>query len=169
MCTVDHQCNALFDRTLDGVHRSAKPQQAWEYRKQEISRIVERTSMQKQQKALERRRAMDDCEKASHPEQRRQAQQSVDEYAKEIIQLNEFGEHHQRCLDAMSKLGMPRHDGADSKLTRAERDAFEMLVLTQAQIVFCTTSAAADRRLQVAGEFETIVFDEAAQAGRQGV
>mmetsp|Transcript_23792 Transcript_23792/g.57349 ORF Transcript_23792/g.57349 Transcript_23792/m.57349 type:complete len:1048 (-) Transcript_23792:1026-4169(-) len=165
MCTVDHQCNALFDRTLDGVHRSAKPQQAWEYRKQEISRIVERTSMQKQQKALERRRAMDDCEKASHPEQRRQAQQSVDEYAKEIIQLNEFGEHHQRCLDAMSKLGMPRHDGADSKLTRAERDAFEMLVLTQAQIVFCTTSAAADRRLQVAGEFETIVFDEAAQAG----
>ena len=49
-------------------------------------------------------------------------------------------------------------------LSRADRMALERAVLAEAELVFCTCSAAADSRLESLG-FETAVFDEAAQAG----
>ena len=48
--------------------------------------------------------------------------------------------------------------------SRADRATLERAVLAEAELVFCTTSAAADPRLEAIG-FETAVFDEAAQAG----
>eukprot|EP00965_Chrysotila_dentata_P108700 3591251-Pleurochrysis_carterae.AAC.4 len=58
--------------------------------------------------------------------------------------------------------------GGGSAMPRLSRDQLRKLeehVLQEAHIVFCTMSSAADLRLEkLDGGFETVVFDEAAQA-----
>ena len=111
------------------------------------------------------------------------AQGRVEESARHIMRLHDEAIAYQTELSALHCL-QPRRgttptptggsagsgpspgSGAALSLSREERSHLEAVVLSDAQIVFCTLSAAGDRRLaSVPGGFETAVVDEAAQAG----